>query len=72
MAQNISGQGVDYETFKAEYDNDPALQDVIDNFDERGVTLKTSESDMPVQQGQASVGSVESSAKRAAAKVVNR
>lgn len=73
MSQNITGQGLDYETFKQEFDSDPAYAELIDDFNERGVVLKTKASAAQdaaqVPQG---TGSIESSAKRAAQKVVNR
>jgi hypothetical protein len=32
---------IDYQRFAALYDNDPTLQGLIDNFDQRGVQIKT-------------------------------
>lgn len=71
MNQNIDGQQVDYETFKAEYDSNPELQSLVQNFDSRGITVKTREKEMPTV-GTKKTDSVASSAKRAAAKVINR
>lgn len=41
MLKNMSGTQMDYETFKAEYDAIPQLQNLVDRFDGEGITLKT-------------------------------
>lgn len=71
MAQNTTGQQVDYETFKAEFDSSPALQAVVKRFDDRGVVVNTREKDMPTV-GQEKTGKVDAMAKRAAAKLTKR
>lgn len=54
-----------YDVFKAAYDSDPKLQNLVANFDKNTIELKSDEmDDLPVdqQQGGDSVGSM---AKRA-------
>ena len=41
LIQNMTGQTVDYDSFKIEFDSNPELKNLIDNFDENGITLKT-------------------------------
>lgn len=43
--QNAGNQQFSYDTFKAAYDSDPKLQDIVKNFDQNTITLKTSEVD---------------------------
>lgn len=72
MYQNISGQRVDYETFKADFDANPNLQGLVQNFDSRGITLKTQEVEMPQQGQDKGTKQVDSMAKRATAKAMKR
>ena len=39
----MSGTEMDYETFKAEFDQLPQLKNIVQQFDGRGLTLKTKE-----------------------------
>lgn len=71
MSQNITGTAIDYEAFKLEYDSNPAYQEVVKKFDANGVTLNTIK-DEPTQQASSGGSSLDSMAKRAAQKVVNR
>ena len=70
ILQNVQGNSVDYQAFKAQYDANPSLKDFIKNFDENGVTLKTStdSSEQPVSDKGTS--DINTSAKRAAAKQI--
>ena len=43
MLHNISGTKMDYETFKAEFDQVPQLKNIVDRFDGQGIVLKTKE-----------------------------
>jgi hypothetical protein len=46
---------IDYQRFAQLYDSDPSLQDLIDNFDQRGVQVKTVAGDQQgMQQAQQS------------------
>ncbi len=48
---------IDYERFAQLYDNDPTLQSIIDNFDQRGVQIKTNAgSPSPEMMGSADKG----------------
>jgi len=73
MAQNSSGNMIDYETFKAEYDANPMIQDVVQSFNDRGIVLKTkNKADMPLVGQEKKTGAVDAMAKRATAKAINR
>jgi hypothetical protein len=51
LMQNLDGPGVNYDTFKSMYDANPDMfKTIVNNFDARGVTLKTKAKD-PKQQG---------------------
>jgi uncharacterized protein YdcH (DUF465 family) len=43
--QNIGRGQFNYDVFKAAYDADPRLQELVDNFDQEKIELKTSETD---------------------------
>jgi hypothetical protein len=58
----------DYETFKAEFDNIPELKNIVNNFDSRGITLKTREKPEPTQGADKGTGKIDAMAKSAAAK----
>jgi hypothetical protein len=73
MMQNMTGQTVDYDSFKAEFDKTPELKNLIDNFDENGITIKTKnkvEEPGTVGDKAKAKNAVASSAKRAAAKMI--
>ncbi len=59
MAKNLTGQPIDYESFKAEFDSNPALKNLIHRFDGRGIVIKTKAkekdlvSNKPVSNGNA-------------------
>jgi hypothetical protein len=52
MMRNVSGQEIDYESFKAEFDANPQLKNLVDRFDGKGIVIKTKEKNMPSQSGQ--------------------
>lgn len=73
MVQNVTGQDVDYDAFKAQFDANPELKNIVDNFDENGITIKTkAKKQEPGQVGDAekAKANVKSSAKRAAARMI--
>lgn len=43
--QNIGNQQFTYDSFKAAYDSDPKIKEIVKDFDQQRVTLKTSEID---------------------------
>jgi uncharacterized protein YdcH (DUF465 family) len=43
--QNIGRGQFNYDVFKAAYDADPRLQELVANFDQEKIELKTSETD---------------------------
>lgn len=43
--QNIGNQQFTYDSFKAAYDSDPKVKEIVKDFDQQRVTLKTSEID---------------------------
>ncbi len=60
----------DYETFKAIYDSSPALQNIVANFNDKGIELNVPGTDKdtqtPVKQGQTSQDAVDKMAASAA------
>jgi hypothetical protein len=43
--QNTGNQQFTYDSFKASYDADPKIQDIVKDFDKNTITLKTGEID---------------------------
>lgn len=43
--QNMGRGQFNYDTFKAAYDSDPKLQQLVTNFDQKKIELKSSEAD---------------------------
>lgn len=74
MLQNVTGQEINYELFKNDFDTNPQLKSIVDRFDGRGVTIKTKKQAGEPQSipGEKSSSSVKSSAKRAAAATLKR
>jgi hypothetical protein len=73
MMQNVTGQDVDYDAFKNQFDANPQLKDLVDNFDENGITIKTKAKKKEpgaVGDKDKAMAGVKASAKRAAAKMV--
>ena len=71
MLHNISGTKMDYETFKAEFDQVPQLKNIVDRFDGQGVVLKTKEKPEATRSDK-SAGSLDKSASRAAGKTLKQ
>jgi hypothetical protein len=59
---------MDYETFKAEFDNIPQLKQVVAQFDGQGLTIKTKEKPESTRGEPKNNNGMDASAKRAAAK----
>lgn len=72
MLQNVSGIEMDYETFKAQFDSIPQLKNIVQQFDGRGITLKTKEKPEPTQGADKDKGGVDAAAKRAASKTLQQ
>lgn len=75
MMQNITGQEINYDAFKAEFDANPQLKNIVDNFDENGVTIKTKNKIAPAGVPGDKVKSqanVMSSAKKAASNLLGK
>jgi len=43
--QNMNGEQFNYDVLKAAYDSDPKLQNLIKDFDQKTIELKSSETD---------------------------
>lgn len=71
--QNMTGQEIDYDAFKASFDANPQIKNLVDKFDANGITVKTKnkvpEPGVPADKDKAKAA-VNASAKRAAAKMV--
>ncbi len=50
--QNVTGQELDYDTFKMIFDKDPSIKNLVQNFSRYGVTIKTKEKEPPTEFGQ--------------------
>ena len=72
MLQNVSGTEMDYETFKSEFDNLPQLANIVQQFDGRGITLKTKEKPEATKGEPKNNSSINASAKRAAGKTLQQ
>lgn len=73
MMQNITGQEINYDAFKSEFDTNPQLKGLVDKFDENGITIKTKnkvEEPGKVGDKEKAKTAVNAAAKRAAAKMV--
>ena len=46
LLKNSSGQELDYDSFKAEYDTNPQLKNIVKSFDGRGLVLATKAKDV--------------------------
>ena len=45
IMQNMGNQQFDYESFKAAYDSDPRIQEIVKDFNQDMISLKTREMD---------------------------
>lgn len=70
MAQNLTGQGLDYEAFKAEFDSNPQIKNLIQSFNADGIVIKTKAKDKEEVLNKKSSGN--SDAMRAANAVLKR
>jgi hypothetical protein len=43
VMQNMGGEAFAYESFKGAYDSDPRIKEMVKNFSESGIELKTKE-----------------------------
>jgi hypothetical protein len=59
---NMGGEQHDQETFKAVYDQDPVVQNLVASFDPEGVVLKGGEEVTPPAQGDDTVDQMAQSA----------
>jgi|694.fasta_scaffold00357_40 hypothetical protein len=50
--QNVTGQDLDYDTFKMIFDKDPNVKNLVQNFSSYGITIKTKEKEPPTELGQ--------------------
>lgn len=67
--------GTDYETFKAMYDANPALQGLVKNFNANGIELNVPgapDSDKPAQDGKSSQDKINQTAVSAAKKNLSK
>ena len=71
MMQNVSGQEIDYDLFKRQFDANPQLKTLVDRFDGKGITIKTKEKEKPTEFGK-KPGIDKSAANRAADKVLQQ
>lgn len=77
MLSNLTGRGFDYDGFKNKIDTDPdfgnAIDKLIQTHDENGFTLKTNNTAVKQPSSdEQSDAMIQSSAKRAAAKMLNK
>jgi hypothetical protein len=74
LVQNITGQIFDYNSFQVKYDTSPALQQIVSDFDNSGLTLTVnSQANSDQVSNVPSNGSdIKSSAKSAAEKTLQR
>ncbi len=70
--QNISGQEFDYAAFEAEYDETPQLQELVTDFNDSGIILKTKHQKHAPAPKDKTGSSVRDSAKKAAAKRISK
>lgn len=64
IMQNVGGEQFHYDSFKALYDTDPRVKEMISNFSEDGIELKSDNAET-TPQADADGGEVEKMAKRA-------
>lgn len=71
--QNATGQEIDYDAFKSQFDANPQMKNLVDKFDADGITIKTKnkEKDQAVKADKdKSKSSIATSAKRAASNML--
>jgi hypothetical protein len=74
MLQNVSGQQVDYDSFKNEFDKNPQLKNLVDRFDANGVVIKTKakEPKDEIKNKEKSGSNILNTAKKAASKFLGK
>lgn len=55
-----------FHAFSTRYDQDPALQAIVDRFDNKGLVIKTGTDESNIPTNEPKTGSIEQRAKRAA------
>jgi hypothetical protein len=63
--RNVGNAQFNYDVFKAAYDQDPKIQELVTNFDKKTISFKTSELDDLKVKKRSSKDTVGSMAKRA-------
>ena len=71
IMRKVNGEEYSYDQFQAIYDLHPMLQNIVSDFDERGVTLATS-STPPPESDDGGEANIQSTAKQAAKKTLDR
>lgn len=71
IMQNVTGQKIDYDLFKMQFDSNPRVKNLVNRFDSRGIEVKTREKEMPTEFGQ-KPGIDNAAASRAAANVLQQ
>lgn len=72
LLSNISGQSIDYDSFKAEYDANPNFANLVSRFDSRGIVLKTHEEQSTSTDQPQAASTNDQMAKAASKKIINR
>jgi len=66
VMKNMGAPQFAYDTFKAAYDSDPSIEELVDNFNSEGIEINTDDSDVEEpEQGRDDRNSVSSMAKSA-------
>ena len=71
MMQNVTGQKIDYDLFKMQFDSNPSVKNLVNRFDGQGIEIKTKEKKMPTEFGK-KPGIDTAAASRAAANVLQQ
>ncbi len=72
MLTNISGQAISYDSFKSEYDANPAFASLVSRFDSRGIILKTHEEQSTAVSSTDATSTNDQMAKAASKKMISR
>lgn len=71
MMQNVTGQKIDYDLFKRQFDTNPSVKNLVNRFDGMGVEIKTKEKERPTEFGK-KPGIDKAAANRAAGNVLQQ
>jgi hypothetical protein len=52
MYQNLTGQELDYDSFKVQFDSKPEIKNLVKSFNKYGIVINTAEKEMPTEFGQ--------------------